>query len=122
MTPTQLIGPWELQSFEVETNGTLLSWGESCRGLLLYTADGHVSVGINRNVGLKNFDVIKDSLFYAGTFSLQGNRIIHQIIVASSKERIDAELIREAELHDGQLTLIGTSDRGRPFCLVWKRK
>jgi len=98
-------------------------WGGKPCGLLIYTADGHVSVSINRNVGSPNFRIEADCLFYAGTYKVIGSEIVHHILSATDPERIDREMKRTFLLMTEDLLLLsGKSQAGRPFKLTWKRR
>lgn len=121
MTKSDVIGVWQLEKFEVASSSGLSSWGENLRGLLFYTEDGFVSVAINRNLGQPHFNAANDSLFYAGTFEILGNQIVHQIQLATNAQRIESEMIRNAELISGKLILSGNSESGKPFSLLWKK-
>ena len=121
-TEQLLVGEWELTRFELQDNsGNWSAWGESLRGLLIYTSAGFVSVGINRNIGSPSFSVDKDCLFYSGKYRLNGSEIIHDILVASGAEKIDTELVRTASFSGELLELSGSSATGKKFRLVWKR-
>lgn len=122
-TPTQLIaGTWSLESFELGAFQSSRPWGTNLVGLLIYTPDGYVSVGINRNISQSSFNVEEDSLFYAGTYKVISSQIVHHIQVATNAERINQEMIRQFELSGDILTLKGTSNSGEEFCLRWRKK
>jgi len=121
VTKADVVGVWTLEKFEVDSGAGPSAWGQALRGLLFYTENGHVSVGINRNVGLPHFNPANDSLFYAGTYDVHEDQIVHRICVATSAQRIDAEMIRIAKFVGTTLVLTGQSDSGKPFSLVWKR-
>lgn len=121
MTKNEIVGVWRLESFELGSGPSANPWGNQLRGLLFYTADGFVSVGINRNVGEPNFEPSNDSLFYAGTFTFRGGQIVHKIQVATNAQRIDSEMIRDAQLFGEKLILTGKSESAVPFHLVWRK-
>lgn len=123
---TDVIGTWELQSFEIEDlQGILRPWGASVHGLLLYTSSGHMSVSINKNVekksdndGQNNFDSI---LFYSGTYSVDDKIIKHLVTQASNPARIGKEMIRYADLQGDILTLESPKESFGKAILKWKK-
>lgn len=116
-----LHGVWNLVKFELQDDsGAWRNWGDDARGLLIYTEDGHVSVGINKNLADKD-SRLENILFYSGTYQVKDNKIIHSIQNASDISRLDSELTREYSIQENQLKLTGTSQRGNKFCLVWTR-
>jgi len=120
-------GTYSLASFELEsTDGRRSSWGQNTRGLLVYTADGHVSVAINKDVvrdeSQHEAENILDSLlFYAGTYQVEGNVIRHQVTLASNPARVGKEMIRYAELNGDSLTLTTPKESFGRAILVWKK-
>lgn len=123
---TDVIGTWDLQSFEIEDlQGNLRPWGAGVHGLLLYTNSGHMSVSINKNVekksdndGQNNFDSI---LFYSGTYSVDGKIIKHLVTQASNPARIGKEMIRYAVLQGDVLTLESPKESFGKAILKWKK-
>ncbi len=122
----QVVGTWELQSFEIEVlQGNRRSWGNRSHGLLLYTNSGHMSVSINKDVE-KNAEndtqnIFDSILFYSGTYSVEGKVIKHQVTQASNPARIGKEMIRYAELNDGVLTLESPKESFGKAILKWKK-
>lgn len=71
---SQVISTWTLQSFEIEDlQRNRRPWGQNSHGLLLYTASGHMSVSINKNIEKKTDNdaqnIFDSILFYAGNFA-----------------------------------------------------
>ena len=49
--PSQLVGSWTLESFEIEDlEKAKHPWGRDAQGLLIYAETGHMSVSINKAV------------------------------------------------------------------------
>lgn len=123
------VGSWELVSFEIENiDGIRSHWGKNTHGLLIYSADGRMSVGINKDVEAdssqseceNSFDSI---LFYSGTYSVEGELIRHQVTNASNPARIGKEMLRHASFSsDGTEIELATPKEsfGRAI-LVWRR-
>lgn len=123
---TSFFGTWKLESFEIEeTSGNVRPWGTGTHGLLIYSATGHMSVSINRNVENKS-DVpaqnIYDSiLFYSGTFKVDGKTITHQVTQASNPQRIGKTMLRFAKLDGDLLTLSSPQESFGTAHLKWRR-
>jgi len=120
-----IIGVWTLEAFTIfPKEGGSRPWGEGLRGLLIYTESGHVSVSINRDAASDSpKDVLDSVLFYAGTYSVEGNIIRHQVTQATNPARIGREMIRYAELDHSTLTLtLTTPDESfGKATLVWRK-
>ncbi|WP_432025923.1 lipocalin-like domain-containing protein [Streptomyces sp. 1222.5] len=104
MRADDLVGVWHLVSFrELDGAGTpgVGPLGDAPRGRLLYTRDGHVSVHMMRGPDPGPVPYMG----YAGTWRLEGSRIVHRIEVTPRPDWIDTEQTREATLAEGRLTL-----------------
>lgn len=124
ITKAQLVGSWELLEFLLQKDGVSRQWNNNAHGLLLYTDDGHVSVSINSQVegaGASDTATLSSILFYAGTFEIRGNQVVHHVCNASDPNRVGKDMIRDAELGDGLLALIARGDFGEAR-LVWRKK
>lgn len=121
----KLVGSWSLQSFTVTpSTGESRAWGKNARGLLIYTEDGHMSVSINRDLiatGNEAKDAFDSVLFYAGTYQVEGNKIVHQVINATSLTRIGKEMLRFAELNGDELKLTTPLEAFGTATLVWRK-
>ncbi len=122
-----LIGSWKLLSFQIEdTAGVKRDWqGGGAEGILIYSKAGLVSVAINASPAtfkqLKNpEELLERSLFYAGTYTVKGNEIIHQVQLAINPARIGETMIRSFELKDKNLTLKGSGEYGASI-ILWER-
>lgn len=122
----EVIGVWNLESFTIfpKDDGSR-PWGEDMRGLLIYTESGHVSVSINKKVLSKSGNAEKDTLdsvlFYAGTYSVEGNVIRHQVTQATNPDRIGREMIRFANLKNSTLILATPDEAFGKAELVWRK-
>ena len=122
-----ILGSWSLESFEIEDpQGNRRPWGAQLSGLLIYAPTGHMSASINKEVEqdlsqseTENlFDAI---LFYAGTYSIEGSLIKHQVAQASNPSRIGRELLRYAKLEGDLLSLSTPVESFGQAHLVWRR-
>jgi hypothetical protein len=125
--PEQLVGVWRLVSFrDVATDGRTTEGplGTEPDGLLIYTADGHVSVHMAhtgsepRPVGATAY------MGYAGTWHLDGARAVHKIAVTPKTVWAGTAQSRDVELDGDRLTLYGTDTAGpveQRRVLVWQR-
>ncbi|POM22827.1 hypothetical protein BTM25_50320 [Actinomadura rubteroloni] len=127
--PPDLVGVWTLAAFhDVEADGERSEGplGPEPRGLLIYTADGHVSVHMMRVTGTASAPGARDYMGYGGTWRIEDGRIVHTIRVTPTRPWIDTEQIRVAE-PDGRdrLTLHGSArvgDAERRRVLEWRRQ
>lgn len=122
----QVIGSWALERFHIEDSTNVIHpWGTNATGLLIYTQDGHMSVSINREVEPKTDNDAKnifDSiLFYSGTYSIDGDLILHKVANASNPSRIKKEMLRYAHLDGDLLTLKSPVESFGRAILVWRR-
>lgn len=122
----QVIGTWNLESFELEDQqGLRRPWGLKSHGLLMYTDSGHMSVSINRTIEQKSDNsaqnIFDSILFYSGTYSVAGNTINHHVTQASNPQRIGKNLIRYAKLNSDVLTLSSPQESFGTAHLTWKR-
>jgi len=125
---TSLPGTYTLDSFEIENlEGVRTPWGVNTRGLLIYTADGYMSVSINKDVeaaqaGDAEYEAIFDSiLFYSGTYQLEGDLIRHQVTQASNPARIGREMLRYASWSGPCVTLVTPKESFGRAILVWRK-
>jgi hypothetical protein len=119
-------GSWTLVSFQIEPKeGPVRDWGKNAHGLLFYSASGHMSVAINKDVVRESeneFEDLFDSiLFYAGTYQVEGDLILHKVTEASSPERIGRELLRYAKFNGDQVTLTTPHESFGRAILTWRK-
>lgn len=123
--PQNILGTWELVRFEITSNdGVVKAWGPNPRGQLIYTDDGHMSVSINRDPQPAESEaqsILNSILFYAGTYSVNGNVIQHAVTLASNPDRVGREMIRHAEFHGDEIHLKTPKESYGTANLVWRR-
>lgn len=119
-------GTYKLESFEIEEgSGHRRPWGKDVHGLLIYTADGYMSVSINKAVETKSDNdsknIFDSILFYSGTYQSDGGTITHQVTQASNPQRIGKTLMRYANIEGDKVTLSSPKESFGIAHLTWKR-
>jgi len=105
-----LVGSWRLVSHESQqADQTWKSWGNNPRGLLIYTAQGLMSVSLNKDPE-GDASTIESAynaiLFYSGRFEINPeNQVVHLVDFASDLRRVGKSLVRNAMLEGDTLTL-----------------
>lgn len=126
MSPTlrnAVLGAWELVSFVVR-NGTTGEnrhpLGTAPRGLILYTADGHMSAQLAKSD-------MGDYIAYGGRFSAneETSTLHHEVTISMVPELLAQAQFRHASIDGDILTLsaTGTDDAGvtTHSSLLWRR-
>ena len=142
LDPEQLVGSWDLVSFEVELPGgeRVFPMGEDARGRLMYGADGRMSATLSeasrahlstprleayaKAPAAEKVEAFDSFLAYVGRFTIDGTAVVHHVELASVPNIVGAQQRREATLDQGLLTLryAVTSSRGtRTNTLRWTR-
>ncbi len=123
--PSDLVGAWRLESYVgVEEDGRVVEGplGPDPAGLLIYSADGHVSVSMMRTDSEAEATRF---MGYAGTWRLDGEQVVHAVSVSSHGYMIGSRQVRDLALADGRLTLSGSAGAaGGPRqrrVLTWRR-
>ena len=122
--PSDLIGTWSLQTFDIiDKDGKKTPWCEGLTGLLTYNQNGYMSAAINcaKTTDQSPARAYDNQLFYAGHYSMTaGPTVIHHVMNASKGSLIGTDLIRRiAHLDKNSLTLTG--DFGGNFSIVWTK-
>jgi len=135
-----LIGIWKLISATaIHADGTVTPgvYGANPIGYITYTSDGHMMVMFSR-IDRSPLSQEMQSLpteelaqafttfnAYAGTYTLSGNTVTHQIEIASIPNRVGTTLVRTFTLSESRLTLktpLALNDGVETvFELVWER-
>ena len=119
MTKESLVGTWKLVSCTTTTDKGVVNdpMGSHPTGFLTYTADGRVSVVIAYD-GRKPVstypppaqelvDAFNTFSAYAGTYSLDGDRVIHRIKASWIEDFVNTDQVRIVKLQGARLTLRG---------------
>jgi hypothetical protein len=131
-----LVGTWKLVS-NTSTNdtGEVFSFGPNPIGLLTYTADGRMSV-VNARSDRKppsippsieeRAEAFLTCGAYAGSYTVDGDKVVHHIEVCSVQNIGDTDQVRTAKLEGDRLTLRGGFAvkgviRAAKSELVWER-
>lgn len=120
---SSIVGTWELVSMQKQDEQS--QWRSRCHvptGLLTYTAQGYMAVGINcmkKDSGVPDFD---DTIFYTGTYSQHAQRVTHHIRNAANPEFFGKDLQRSFVLETpDRLIINGKGKSGAAVRLIWKR-
>ena len=120
-TAKDLLGAWRLESWSfVYDDGRPVEYplGPDAKGLILYTADGHVSATLMRTSGAA------ESFAYAGRYDVRDGAAFHSIEVATNPTLIGITSTRYIALDGDRLTLSGpdfSTGSGRTQKIVWQR-
>lgn len=143
-----LVGIWQLISATaVGSDGTIDSavYGTHPVGYITYTLDGHMMVMFSRSDRSPLSQEVRSPLSsqmqslpveelaqafttfnaYAGTYTLNGNTVSHQIEIASIPNRVGTTLVRSFILNENRVTLrtslVLSNGVETVFELVWER-
>lgn len=118
-----LVGTWDLVSFhDVDDTGDHREGplGPAPRGTLLYTADGHVAVGMMSTTP----GIARPYMGYVGRWHVHDGLVMHRIEISSRADWVGVEQSREAELLGDELMIHATREvDGKPQrrTLHWRR-
>ncbi len=118
MNKEQLQGAWTLKSFLISNELGNKEWRSGAHGLLIYTLCGRMSVSINSK--MMEASILDSLLFYAGTYQIDGSKIVHFVTNATEPSRIGKEMVREARLKGRVLTLTARGEFGKAE-LTWEK-
>jgi hypothetical protein len=137
-----LVGAWRLVSWTIEypaTGRVSQPFGDAPEGLLLYSADGHMSAALQRpgRARLSRADphAVSDAekatafagyLHYAGTWSVADGSVIHAVEVALNPNLIGTRQVRKVTLAGDALELgaeepLETPGQSRRHRIAWRR-
>ena len=119
-----VVGTWRLVSWEVKkADGRIyLPFGQDLDGYIGYTAQGRVSVFMRLQL---------KTVFYAGTYDIEGNEITHHVTVADRLSTEGRDLVRTVLFEGARIslttieppprTLVENTETGDTSRLVWER-
>jgi len=136
-----LLGSWQLVSWRVEYSGSRpdsYPFGSDATGLLMYAADGWMCAQMSQRQRSRlsapsariastesKARALDEYLAYAGTWSLQGDTVRHQVKFALNPVLIGTEQVREGRLVAGRLALMADEQDGeagsRRHLIEWQR-
>ena len=119
-----LVGTWILEKSENPMpDGSLVSYCTGVHGLIIYTAEGYVSVALNCDPvghGQEPADISGRKFFYAGLYHFDGVRAVHKMLNASQPELIGEVFTRDVTIRGSELILTGVN-QGQKFSAFWRR-
>lgn len=117
MSTAQLVGSWKLISVSSKKRdgSTDSPYGITPAGVLTYTHDGRMSALISFD-GRKPLpfgggtpedqaEAFRTFLGYAGSYRLDGDKVIHRVEVSSIQSLVDKDLIRTIKFETNRITL-----------------
>ena len=116
-----LLGAWRLESWSFaydDGRPPEYPLGPDAKGIILYTADGHVSATLIRTSGMA------ESFAYAGRYDVRDGAVFHSIEVATNHALVGITSTRYIALDGDRLTLSGpdfSAGSGRTQKIVWRR-
>ncbi|TNE35938.1 MAG: hypothetical protein EP348_08000 [Alphaproteobacteria bacterium] len=127
-----LIGSWTLLSWQGFKNGTPAGFpmGEDAQGQIIYSAEGRMSGFLMRadfaRATRGTPAQYNTSLAYGGTFRVEGDEVIHDVIYATIPHWIGTPLVRKIERKGKNIllkTAPETSNSGavHEHLLLWQR-
>jgi uncharacterized protein RhaS with RHS repeats len=131
LTREALVGSWRLVSSRRTAAGvTVLPWGMRPSGVITYTPEGRLHVLIQRggrsraqagaSTPAEKARLLDAFVAYAGTFTVDGDAVLHRIELASDPAMVGTTQVRRAATDGRRLTL--TSAGGEPVWVnVWAR-
>ncbi|MCB9728291.1 MAG: lipocalin-like domain-containing protein [Deltaproteobacteria bacterium] len=128
MDATELLGTWELSAWTCTRDGEAHGspFGGEPSGVLIYSADGHMAAVLGRRgeaaTGTATLAAASaeararaasSTVAYAGSWALEGDRVVHRVRVALHPDQVGAELVREARFDGAELVLETAPERTR---------
>jgi len=138
MTDDRFTGTWKLMSYEVRRADGMVTypWGEHPEGRLTYAEDGQVSVAMMAS-SRRKFDAremkygtpeekvaaVDSYISYAGTYEVNGNKVIHHVDVSLFPNWIGKDQVRNFQF-DGKLLMLSTDpapgdEKQKTGHLIW---
>jgi hypothetical protein len=139
---TGLVGAWRLVSWTIEypANGRVTQpFGAVPEGLLVYSADGHLSAALQRpgraRLSRADPNAVSDGekaaafagyLHYAGTWSVADGCVVHAVEIAMNPNLIGTRQVRRVALDGDRLELaaeepLESPGQSRRHRIVWRR-
>jgi hypothetical protein len=118
MEKDNLLGTWKLVSASsTASTGERdeAPYGSGPSGFLTYTADGRVtaliSYGGRKPLSMapkpeEQAEAFKTFFAYAGTFSVNGDQVVHRVEVSSIQNYVNRDLVRTAKLEGDRIVLV----------------
>lgn len=111
MRKTDLVGTWKLLGYGPSGAPPASRVAPAHDGLLIYSADGYVSVSIARSDGFWG---------YCGKYDVEGDTVVHHISMGMMPALPGTDQLRYATLEGKRLTL-AVREPGTRIELMWER-
>ena len=136
LTKEDLIGTWTLKSaWSIAADGSRTPmWGERPIGFLTYTPEGRMMAllgdserkrlsGDRQTAPLEErAEALAKFLAYGGPFTIDGDKIVHHVDIASYQNYVGTKQVRYAQLEGTRLTLsVRRADGSMSGILTWER-
>ncbi len=141
MQPQQLVGTWKLLSYEFRFSDGRVDypWGRDAEGLLIYSADGYMmatfcsanrprfaSDDLAKADPNEQVQAARTYVSYGGSYELQGNKLIHHVLVSLFPNWVGQPQIRVIEQLEGDHLTLATepgtfAGQSAQGYLSWKR-
>lgn len=139
---TELVGAWRLVSWTIEypaSGRVTRPFGAVPEGLLVYSADGHLSAAMQRpgraRLSRADPNAVSDAekaaafagyLHYAGTWSVADGCVVHAVELAMNPNLIGTRQVRHVALDGDRLELgaeepLESPGQSRRHRIVWRR-
>lgn len=114
-----LVGSWVLVKHgHFDRSGQYHSTGDQMGGELIYAPDGSMSVLI---MMVPKPAQLGDIIAYSGTFSIDGNKVLHHIEVsANPRHKVNTTESRLVSFRDGDLVLKTAPNADGQWKIVWR--
>jgi hypothetical protein len=124
INPQSMVGTWILErSDNPMPDGSVVPYCTGVHGMIIYTAEGFVSVALNcaaTGNGNEPADISGRKFFYAGRYTVNGSRVTHHLANASQTELMGTSFTRDITINDNRLILSG-QNQGQAFAAHWVR-
>src|SRR5664279_1082168 len=116
----RLIGNWGLVKHgRVDNHGNHHPTAERMNGQLIYASDGSMSVLITK---APEPILVSDVIAYSGSFSVEGGKVLHHIIVSPYPKRLNTTEIRLASFRGEDLVLTTEPDQDGRYEIEWRKQ
>ena len=141
---SDLVGAWRLADFHItyaDGRPAVAPMGEGAQGLLVYTADGHVSAVLSRadraalgvggleqarhGAAQAKVEAFDTYMSYAGRYHIDGDEVVHTVELALLPDAVGRAQRRHVHWQEGTLVLhydvTPPSGGTRRYRLTWTR-
>ena len=122
MVRPELVGTWRLVDYVLTADGSQSHpWDGDAAGLLIYAADGHMSVSVDQPDGSGG----RRHLTYCGRLERRGDENLHTIEISSDPDLVGTVQHRDVMLDGDTMTLRSSPTLafgpGSAADIVWRR-